>query len=87
MNISTSVSTNVSTTQHITMEQQAELEFELATTARKGILTEERYNQIMDALLPPLEGFPEVQATLVTFGKEEWRIRRENPSKAPSSAA
>ena len=48
-------------------------------------LTEARYNQIMDILLPPLERFPDARATLRRFGKLEWRERRvarERPVQA-----
>jgi hypothetical protein len=39
-------------------------------------LTETRYNHIMDAILPTLEGFPDAQGTLMAFGQLEWRKRR-----------
>jgi hypothetical protein len=74
-------------TEQLTQEQRSALEFELVTSALDGVLTEERYHQILDALLPTLEGFPEAQATLETFGKQEWQMRRDPPSNAPSSAA
>jgi nucleoid DNA-binding protein len=39
-------------------------------------LTEQRYNELMDALLPTLEGSPDAQGTLEGFGQLEWRKRR-----------
>lgn len=60
------------------------LYLELDTTF-ETTLTEARYNQIMDVLLPSLEKFPDARATLRRFGKLEWRERRvarERPVRA-----
>jgi hypothetical protein len=62
------------------------LEFELVTTYCTT-LTEARYNEIMDALLPTLEGFPDAGATLKSHGSDEWRKRRAERSHKTSSAA
>jgi nucleoid DNA-binding protein len=51
------------------------LHFELATTF-DTTLTEQRYNEIMDLLLPTLQDCPEAQGTLFGFGSLEWRKRR-----------
>jgi hypothetical protein len=56
------------------------LNYELGMTF-DTTLTEKRYNEIMDALLPTLEGSPEAQATLAHFGKTEWIERRYQQKK------
>jgi hypothetical protein len=62
------------------------LDFELGTTF-DTTLTEERFNELVDLLLPTLEGFPDAQGTLLGFGKKEWRERRFSRLKATKSAA
>jgi nucleoid DNA-binding protein len=51
------------------------LNYELGMTF-DTTLTEQRYNELMDALLPTLEGSPDAQGTLEGFGQLEWRKRR-----------
>jgi hypothetical protein len=59
----------------LSREEMDTLSDELLLTCNTT-LTEARYNEIMDALLPPLEGFPDAQGTLKAFGHPEWRKRR-----------
>jgi hypothetical protein len=59
----------------LSREEISALNYELGMTF-KTTLTEARYNELMDALLPTLEGFPDAQATLAHFGKREWLERR-----------
>jgi uncharacterized protein YggL (DUF469 family) len=57
------------------------LDFELASTCQTT-LTEQRYNEILDAMLPMLEEIPEAQASLTYSGKREWVERRRNRKTA-----
>lgn len=58
----------------LTYEEISALNDELGMTF-DTTLTEERYTEIMDALLPRLEGSADAQATLMGFGAYEWRKR------------
>jgi hypothetical protein len=49
-------------------------------------LTEQRYNELMDALLPTLEGSPDAQGTLEAFGQLEWRKRRIERNRKTTAA-
>jgi nucleoid DNA-binding protein len=55
---------------------RTELEFELVTRALDDTLTEARYNQILDLLLPTVAESPDAEAMLEGFGQLEWRKRR-----------
>jgi hypothetical protein len=70
----------------LTHTEIGDLNYELCTTFRTT-LTEERFNELMDLLLPTLEGFPDAQGTLLGFGKREWGERRFQRLKATKSAA
>jgi hypothetical protein len=61
------------------------MNFEMDTTF-DTTLTEERYNQLLDALLPTLEGFPDAQATLKAFGDLAWRKRRAERNQRKTAA-
>jgi hypothetical protein len=56
----------------LTQNEKVELEVELFSSALDGALTEQRYDEIMVILLP-LADIPDAQATLLLFGKPEWR--------------
>jgi hypothetical protein len=70
----------------LTHAEIGDLNYEFLTTF-DTTLTEERFNELVDLLLPTLEGFPDAQATLLGFGKEEWLDRRFSRLKATKSAA
>jgi hypothetical protein len=68
-------------------EEISALNYELGMTF-DTTLTEERFNQILDALLPTLEEFPDAQGTLMGFGEIEWCKRRaERIQKSKNVAA
>jgi hypothetical protein len=69
----------------LTYEEISALNDELGMTFNTT-LTEARYNEIMDALLPTLEGFPDAQATLKGFGDLEWRKRRAERNQKKTAA-
>lgn|GEM_PF-5523077 len=52
------------------------LERELFEDAVNGTLTEQRYNEILDALFAVLPDLPEATATLKALGRPEWQQRR-----------
>jgi hypothetical protein len=49
---------------------------ELALGAIEDTLTESRYNEILDVLLPSVSDSPEAAATLKGCGEPEWKQRR-----------
>jgi hypothetical protein len=58
----------------MTPEKQSEYELELVTGALYGNLTEQRYIELLDILLPAVVD-PEAQAGLMGCGSLEWRKR------------
>jgi hypothetical protein len=62
------------------------LERELIKTALDHTLTETRYNEILDILLPTMPDIPEGTATLKSLGKKEWIDRRYKRLKVQSAA-
>jgi hypothetical protein len=67
--------------------EKTELEVELYLGVVQGKLTEQRYDEILAVLLP-LETMPEVQASLISCGKPEWRKKHgKTSSKTPHKAA
>jgi hypothetical protein len=69
------------------IDELTKLEIELVVGAMKNTLTEERYNEILDILLPTILNSPDTQATLIVCGKQEWQERRFQRLKATKSAA
>ncbi len=57
-------------------EQLSALESELVLGALRATLTEPRYNEILDVLLPTVADVPEAAATLKACGAPEWKERR-----------
>lgn len=68
------------------MTEQNRLEIELFKSAMEGILTEERFNETLDLLLPMLPDIPEATATLKLIGGREWLERRHKRIKASQAA-
>jgi hypothetical protein len=65
----------------MTPKLRTELEFELVTRSMDDTLTEARYNQILDLLLPTVAESPEAEAMLEGFGELEWQERRHQNHK------
>jgi hypothetical protein len=62
------------------------LERELVLSSMNDTLTEARYNEILDALLPSIE-VPDAIAMLEGFGEPDWRKRRFANHHASSAVA
>jgi hypothetical protein len=73
--------------QNLSELNHSTLETELVVSALDGVLTESRYNEILDALLSTVSDSPEATAMLKGFGNPEWQERRHNRTKFSSSAA
>jgi hypothetical protein len=76
-------------TQYKTVENSSNmvsLEAELVLSTLKNTLTEQRYNEILDMLLPNISQSPDATAQLKSFGKLEWRQRRSERLKASTAA-
>jgi hypothetical protein len=62
------------------------LERELVLSSMNDTLTEARYNEILDELLPSIE-VPDAVAMLMGFGEPEWRKRYVERTRRTTSAA
>lgn len=66
-------------------QQLSTFERELVVEGLSGRLTEQRYNEILDVLLPNTS-VPDARATLKGFGEPAWRERREARERAVQAA-
>jgi len=64
-----------------------DLTLELTLNALEGTLTEIRYNEILDILLPDVADCPDAAALLKGFGEPEWKQRRALRSRTQSTAS
>jgi len=69
------------------LEQTQDLTLELTLNALEGTLTEIRYNEILDILLPDVADCPDAAALLKGFGEPEWKQRRALRSRTQSTAS